>query len=57
MEAIQTAYCEEAHRRTINKLYVDGKLYKKEFRKQYMDWLFGGESNSDRCIEGGYRIQ
>ena len=53
MEAMGTAYCEEAHRRTIKNLEVDGKISKKAFREWYMDWLFGDESDSDSYTEGG----
>ena len=57
MEAMRTSHCEEAHRRTINKLEVDRDISKKEFCYWYMDWLFGDESDSDRCTEGGDSIQ
>ena len=49
--------CKEAHRRTIKKLEVDGKVSKKAFRQWYIDWLFGDESYSDSYTEGGHSIQ
>ena len=48
-----TAYCEEAHIRTIKKLEVDGEILKRAFCEWYMDWIFGDESDSDSCTEGG----
>ena len=53
MEAMGTAYCEEACRRTIKKLEVDGKISQKALSQLYMDWMFDDERDYDICTEGG----
>ena len=53
MEAMGTVHCEEAHMRTINKLEVDGGIYKKVLSQWYMQQLFGDESDYDSCTKGG----
>ena len=57
METMGTAYCEQAHRRTIKKLEVNEEISMKALHQWYMDWIFGYDSHYDRCTEGGYTSQ
>ena len=57
MEEMVTDHHEQAHQRTIKKIEVDCKISRKALHQWKMDWMFGDESNSDSCTEGGDRIQ
>ena len=57
MEAMGTARCEEKNQRTIKKLEIDWKRYKKAFHQSYMNCLFVHEIHSDSCTKGGDSIQ
>ena len=47
MEAMGTAYCEEAHRRTVKKLDSGGIITQDAFTSWYIEWLFGdGDDDS-----------
>ena len=53
MEAMVTAYCEEANRRMIQKLEVYGGIPNIVFCWFYMDWMFRDERDCDSCTKGG----
>lgn len=50
MEAMGTAYCEEAHRRTVKKLDNGGIITQDAFTGWYIDWLFG-DGDDDSIVD------
>ena len=48
IESMDTTYCEEEHRKNIKKLKKPtGKIHLEDFVGWYIEWLFGGDEDSD----------
>ncbi|OQR80930.1 nuclear pore complex protein [Thraustotheca clavata] len=55
-KALGTVYCEEEHVHTLKKLNRDGLIYKDDFIRWYLEWIFG-DSGSESSVEATSEVK